>query len=438
MQTAISLFELNQLIKQTLDQHLEPTYWVVAEIGELKQAGQGHAYLDLVEKKGNQVLAKMRANIWAYSFRTISGRFESVTGQSLRSGMKILAQVNVTFHELYSISLNIKDIDPNFTLGERARIRQEIIERLSREGMMDLNKRITLPTVPQNIAIISSSTAAGFGDFTNQLDNNRNGYVIKYRLYQATLQGSDAAATMLSAFHNILNDLPEEKFDSIVIIRGGGAQLDLDCFDDYNLALEIAKSPIPVITGIGHERDETIADLVAHTKMKTPTAVAEFLLSGFRDFEDKLNDLVKALNRHCSQQLLWEDRRIVDLENRLKNQTKNTISREKEKLNYQITQIRIRSLNQIKMEELKVSNQSQKLSRAWKIYFGNETKKLNQLEKDFLKADPNTFFQKGYTRSEIDGKPIHTLRPEKGQSIKTFLKEKIITSKIEEIEEYGK
>lgn len=438
MQTAISLFELNQLIKQALDQQLEPTYWVVAEIGELKQAGQGHAYLDLVEKNGNQILAKMRANIWAYSYRTISGRFQSVTGQPLKSGMKILAQVSVTFHELYSISLNVKDIDPNFTLGERARIRQEIIEKLSKEGMIDLNKRITLPTVPQKIAIISSASAAGFGDFTNQLDNNRNGYLIKYRLYQATLQGSEAAATMLAAFKNILIDQSEAKFDAIVIIRGGGAQLDLDCFDDYNLALEIAKSPIPVITGIGHERDETIADLVAHTKMKTPTAVAEFILSGFRDFEDRLNDLVKSLNRHCSQQLQREDRRIIDLEHRLKNQTKNNISREREKLNSQITQIRLNSLNYIKMEDFKISGHFLNLSRSWKIYFGSESKKLDQLEKDFQKADPNTFFQKGYSRSEIDGKPINTLKLEKGQSIKTFLKEKIITSTIDEINDYGK
>jgi exodeoxyribonuclease VII large subunit len=438
MQSAISLLELNQLVKMTLDNQLEPTYWVVAEIGELKQAGQGHAYLDLVEKQGNTILAKMRANIWSYAYRGIAGRFQTVTGQSLKSGMKILAQVTVTFHEVYSISLNIKDIDPNFTLGERAKIRQEIIEKLSREGMMDLNKRLLLPPVPQKIAVISSVSAAGFGDFINQLQNNRFGYTFITKLYQATLQGSEAAATMRQAFKNIFSDQQNEHFDAIVLIRGGGAQLDLDCFDDYHLALEIAKSQIPVITGIGHERDETIADMVAHTKMKTPTAVAEFILSGFREFEDKLHDLLKILNRSCSQQLNWEDRRILDLENRLKNQTKNIFSRESDKLTSRLRQIKLSSAGIIRVEEIKVTNLNISLQKTWKSIIDQQSRKLDQLEKDIHKSDPKTFFQKGYTRTEINGIPIYKLDPKTGQEIKTHLKEKTIISVIKEIDEHGK
>ncbi|WP_373523411.1 exodeoxyribonuclease VII large subunit [Aquiflexum sp.] len=438
MQSAISLLELNQLVKMTLDTQLEPTYWVVAEIGELKQAGQGHAYLDLVEKQGNTILAKMRANIWSYSYRGISGRFQAATGQSLKSGMKVLAQVTVTFHEIYSISLNIKDIDPNFTLGERAKIRQEVIERLGREGMMDLNKRLLLPVVPQNIAVISSVTAAGYGDFINQLQNNRYGYKVVSKLYQATLQGSEAVATMLNAFNNIFVDHTIARFDAIVIIRGGGAQLDLDCFDDYALALEIAKSHIPVITGIGHERDETIADMVAHTKMKTPTAVAEFILSGFREFEERLHDLLKILNRNCSQQLNWEDRRILDLENRLKSQTKNTLIRESEKLIEKLRQIRISSAGILKLEQIKVDNLNLSLLKTWKSLIESQFRKIDQLEKDIQKSDPKTFFQKGYTRTEFNGIPIHKLNPGQGQEISTYLKDKIIKSTINEIEEYGK
>jgi exodeoxyribonuclease VII large subunit len=438
MQSAISLLELNQLVKMTLDNQLEPTYWVVAEIGELKQAGQGHAYLDLVEKQGNTILAKMRANIWSYAYRGIAGRFQTVTGQSLKSGMKILAQVTVTFHEVYGISLNIKDIDPNFTLGERAKIRQEIIEKLSREGMMDLNKRLLLPPVPQKIAVISSVSAAGFGDFINQLQNNRFGYTFITKLYQATLQGSEAAATMRQAFKNIFSDQQNEHFDAIVLIRGGGAQLDLDCFDDYHLALEIAKSQIPVITGIGHERDETIADMVAHTKMKTPTAVAEFILSGFREFEDKLHDLLKILNRSCSQQLNWEDRRILDLENRLKNQTKNIFSRESDKLTSRLRQIKLSSAGIIRVEEIKVTNLNISLQKTWKSIIDQQSRKLDQLEKDINKSDPKTFFQKGYTRTEINGIPIYKLDPKTGQEIKTHLKEKTIISVIKEIDEHGK
>jgi exodeoxyribonuclease VII large subunit len=438
MQSAISLLELNQLVKMTLETQLEPTYWVVAEIGELKQAGQGHAYLDLVEKQGNTILAKMRANIWSYAYRSISGRFQAVTGQSLKSGMKVLAQVTVTFHEIYSISLNIKDIDPNFTLGERAKIRQEIIDRLGREGMMDLNKRLLLPAVPQTIAVISSASAAGYGDFTNQLLNNRFGYQVNTKLYQATLQGSEAVPTMLNAFKNIFIDHPREKFDAIVLIRGGGAQLDLDCFDDYALALAIAKSHIPVLTGIGHERDETIADMVAHTKMKTPTAVAEFILSGFREFEEKLNDLLKILNRNSVQQLNWEDRNLLDLENRLKSQTKNMIKRAYDKLTGKLHQIRISSAGLQKLEQIKVANLNLSLQKSWKNFIDGESKKIDQLEKDILKSDPITFFQKGYTRTEINGLPVHKLDPQPGQEIRTYLKNKTITSIINEIEDHGK
>ncbi len=422
----------------TLETQLEPTYWVVAEIGELKQAGQGHAYLDLVEKQGNTILAKMRANIWSYSYRGISGRFQAVTGQSLKSGMKVLAQVTVTFHEIYSISLNVKDIDPNFTLGERAKIRQEVIERLGREGMMDLNKRLLLPMVPQNIAVISSASAAGYGDFINQLENNRFGYKVVSKLYQATLQGSEAVNTLLHAFKNVFMDHPKDKFDALVLIRGGGAQLDLDCFDDYSLALEIAKSHIPVITGIGHERDETIADMVAHTKMKTPTAVAEFILSGFREFEERLHDLLKILNRNCSQQLNWEDRRLLDLENRLKIQTRNILSRESEKLTGKLRQVRISSAGLLKLEQVKVANMNLSLQKTLKSQIEQQSRKLEQLEKDIQKSDPNTFFQKGYTRTEINGLPLHKLAPEKGQEIRTYLLDKTIKSIINEIEEHGK
>ncbi|MCH6234357.1 exodeoxyribonuclease VII large subunit [Cognataquiflexum rubidum] len=438
MQQAISLLALNQLIRETLDVHLEPSYWVVAEIGELKQAGQGHAYLDLVEKQGNQIAAKMRANIWAYSYRTIAGRFQATTGQSLRSGMKILAQVTVTFHELYGISLNIKDIDPNFTLGERARIRQEIIDRLSREGMMDLNKRFPLPTVPQKIAVISSASAAGYGDFVNQIEHNRFGYKVVHKLYQATLQGTDAAATMIGAFQKIEIDQEKEFFDVTILIRGGGAQLDLDCFDDYGLALAIAKSSIPVLTGIGHERDETIADLVSHTKMKTPTAVAEFILSGFRDFENRLNLWTKNLSRFAGQMLLQEERKTTDLENRLKNLVRFNLGKNGEKLVFFQNRIQYSYQNQIRISNLSLSNLSQNLRKGWKVYLEKENRKLELLEKDLTKSDPNSFFEKGYTRSEIDGIPIHKTVPEKGHELNTFSKNSVISSTINEIKDYGK
>src|SRR5690606_13864646 len=195
MQNPLSLSELNQLIRQTLDGNLSPSYWLIAEIGELRDSVKGHAYLELVEKSGNQLTARIRANIWSYTYQGIRNRFRLATGQSLSSGMKILALVNIQFHELYGLSVIIKDIDPNYTVGERAKRKQEIIDRLTREGLIHLNKQYPLPLVPQRLAVISSSTAAGYGDFIDQLKTNGAGYHIDCRLYPATMQGNEASAS---------------------------------------------------------------------------------------------------------------------------------------------------------------------------------------------------------------------------------------------------
>ena len=298
----ISLLELNNLIRQTLDSSLAPYYWVVAEISELRVVQKGHCYLELVEKESNYLQAKLRATIWAYDYRNISGWFESTTGETLKPGMKVLAKLRVEFHELYGISANIKEIDPQFTLGERARKKQEVIAKLVADGVFDMNKQLLLPYVPQRIAVISSATAAGYGDFMHHLQQNEKGYDFQVKLYSAVMQGSEAPGTIIAALHDIHSNL--ELYDVIVIIRGGGAQVDMDCFDDYELASHIAQFPLPVITGIGHERDESIADLVAHTKLKTPTAVSAFLISGVATFEQRIDRLAQRIEnnvRHICQ-----------------------------------------------------------------------------------------------------------------------------------------
>jgi exodeoxyribonuclease VII large subunit len=438
MQHAISLLALNQIIKETLEFNLEPEYWVIAEIAELSHARQGHAYLDLVEKQGNQISAKIRANIWSYTFRGISSRFKSITGQELKPGMKVLAQISVTFHEIYGLSLTIRDIDPNFTLGERARIRQEIIGKLERDGMMELNKSMLLPIVPQKIAIISSSSAAGYGDFINQIENNRFGYRIHYQLFQATLQGKDAPASLIQAFRDIKISHERVKFDAVIIIRGGGAQLDLDCFDDYELAIEIATSQIPVITGIGHERDETIADLVAHTRMKTPTAAAEFLLSGFKEFEEILQNLVKVLDRNASQIMALEDRKIMDVENRIRQQSNFQIHRAKELLQYKLMQLKSMSAQKVKVFELQLDNLNQNLHRFSLQQVIKSKENINRLELDLFRLDPSTFMERGYTRSEINGVPLHKAEIQEGSFLTTYAKNLKIQSIINKVSKHEK
>src|SRR5690554_4438562 len=236
MQKPLSLSELNQLIRQALDTNLEPSYWILAEIGELRDSAKGHAYLELVEKSADHLVAKIKANIWSYTYQGLQSRFVSATGQRLRGGMKILALVNVQFHEIYGLSINIKDIDPNYTIGERAKRKKEIIDQLTREGLLELNKQFILPKVPQRLAVISSSSAAGFGDFINQLKHNSERYAVHWELYPAVMQGSEAPSSMIKAIEAVEAEVQQKRFDLLIIIRGGGAQIDLDCFDDYELA----------------------------------------------------------------------------------------------------------------------------------------------------------------------------------------------------------
>jgi exodeoxyribonuclease VII large subunit len=262
-------------IQKTLKDNLEPSYWVVGEIGAMNVNQKGHCYLELVETKEDKLIAKSRATIWSYTYSNLSTWFQGITGQPLSEGMKILANVKVSFHELYGFSLNIQDIDANYTLGEKERLKQEVINKLIADGVYEMNKELSLPVVPQQVAVISSPTAAGYGDFITHVDNNNYAYRIHTHLFPAIMQGDEAPSSIIKA---LLEISATDVFDLVVLIRGGGSQLDLECFNDYDLCSHLAQFPLPVVTGIGHERDETIADMVAHTRQKTPTAVAEFIV----------------------------------------------------------------------------------------------------------------------------------------------------------------
>ncbi len=289
MNQKFTLSQLNQSIKDTLQDAFPTTVWVVAEVSEMKENRSGHCYLELIEKEGYDILARSRATIWSYTFRMLKPYFETTTGQQFSQGIKILVQVTVEYHPAYGLSLNVKDIDPTYTVGDMAMQRKEIIRRLQTEGIFEMNKELELPLVPQKIAIISSATAAGFQDFMNQLDSNEFGFNFYTKLFEATMQGTETVPSIIHALERIFQY--EDFFDAVVIIRGGGATADLSSFDDYDLAFNITQFPLPIITGIGHEKDDTIIDLVAHTRMKTPTAVAEFLITGVARFYERLLDM---------------------------------------------------------------------------------------------------------------------------------------------------
>jgi exodeoxyribonuclease VII large subunit len=290
MNEAIKLSELNGLVRKVVTDAFPEKIWVIGEISEMKINRNGHCYLNLIEKDEatDTVVAQARATIWSYTFRMLRPYFETTTGQILIEGLKVLVNVSVEFHELYGYSLNIQDIDPTYTLGDMARRRREIIARLTDEGVLDMNKEVEFPLAPQKIAVISSETAAGYRDFTDHLLNNPAGYIFYPKLFPAVMQGSQTEISVIEALDHIYEY--EDLFDVVVIIRGGGSQIDLSCFDNYNLAYHITQFPLPVITGIGHEKDNTIVDLVAHTRLKTPTAVAEFLIGEVAGFDQQIEE----------------------------------------------------------------------------------------------------------------------------------------------------
>ncbi len=313
MSEAIKLSELNGLVKKVVTEAFPDKIWVIGEISEMKVNRNGHCYLNLVEKDEttDTILAQARATIWSYTFRMLRPYFETTTGQILIEGLKVMVNVSVEFHELYGYSLNILDIDPTYTIGDMARRRREIINRLTNEGVADMNKELEFPLVPQKIAVISSETAAGYQDFTDHLLNNPTGYKFYPRLFPAVMQGLQAESSIIEALDHIYEY--EDFFDVVVIIRGGGSQLDLSCFDNYNLAYHITQFPLPVVTGIGHEKDNTITDLVAHTRLKTPTAVAEFLIGEVAAFDQHLDEAREKFTDLVVEQLEEANQKVEHL-----------------------------------------------------------------------------------------------------------------------------
>lgn len=306
--SSITLTELCSLIGEVLDDSLASSYWVKAEVSSLSERG-GHMYLDLVDGK----TAKMRATCWAGNKELLMAYFESETGQMLQPGMAVLVEVEIQWHAVYGLSLSIVGIDPSYTLGDIARQRQRTIAQLQADGLLDAQQLLPLPTLIRHIAVISSPNAAGYEDFKHQLDNSH--YAFRTRLFGATMQGEGAEKSILAALEAISDsDVP---FDAVVIIRGGGATSDLSCFDNYTLCACCAQFELPILTGIGHTRDVSVLDMVAHEALKTPTAVAEWLIHRMDDQMNRIADLFVRLHRTAERQILIRQHKVELLEQRL-------------------------------------------------------------------------------------------------------------------------
>jgi exodeoxyribonuclease VII large subunit len=306
---SISLYELNKEISSVLKGCLSKV-WVHAEINSISVQRVGHCYIELIEKDENtgSIIAKSRANIWSNIYKSISSYFLAETGKTLSAGMKVAFCVDVTFHEVYGISLNVVDIDPTYTLGESARKKAQVIKKLEDDGIIDMNKMLSIKLLCKNIAVISAEGAAGYGDFCHQLEHNAYGYKYNITLFNSIMQGEKAEASILESLDKVLERLDE--FDVLVMIRGGGAVSDLDCFDSYLLSASLAQFPLPVLTGIGHTRDVSVVDMVAKLPLKTPTAVADFIINHTRSLEEKIDSYIELLSRSVTVLLDKQARKL--------------------------------------------------------------------------------------------------------------------------------
>ena len=311
MKKTLTLLELNSLVKEVVELSLPNEYWVEAELSEAREV-RGHCYMQLIQKdeRSNTPVAQAPAKCWKSSWMLIQPHFERVTGQRLRAGLKVLLKVYAQFHENYGFSWIVTDIDPTYTMGDMARRRQEIIRTLKAQGIFDLNRELPLPQFAQRIAVISSEQAAGYGDFVNQLVRNKYGFQFDIEFFPAIMQGEQVERTVIAALDEIYRKQTQTQlpFDCVVIIRGGGAVADLSGFDTLPLAENVANFPIPVITGIGHDRDQSVLDMVAHTAVKTPTAAADILIDNLKHTNDRISDarerIINTTNRILQMQHL--------------------------------------------------------------------------------------------------------------------------------------
>ena len=313
----VTLYELNRLVSKVIESEMPSEYWVEAELSECRES-RGHCYMELIQKDERTAtpIAKASAKCWANKWMLIRPGFERTTGQRLHAGMKVLLKVFAQFHEAYGFSWIVTDIDPTYTLGDMARKRQEIIRQLKEEGVFDLQKELQLPLFCQRIAVISSETAAGYGDFCNQLADNPYGFQFQTRLFPAIMQGEGVEQSIINALGRIFSEYSDDSedsdipFDCVVIIRGGGATSDMSGFDTLALAENVANFPLPIITGIGHDRDESILDMVSHIRVKTPTAAAALLIDHLKTVLDVINDAQEQIIRLAQQKLTSHKSRL--------------------------------------------------------------------------------------------------------------------------------
>ncbi len=404
-ESAISLLEFNRRIGRLLQNATVQRCWVVAETSDVRQSG-GHCYMELVQKDpaSGRTLAKTRGIIWANRFTTLRHSFESATGQGFGNGLNVMVEVSANFHEQYGLSIVITDINPTYTLGDMARQRLEILNRLKSEGIIDLNKQLEWCDVPQRIAVISAPGAAGYGDFINQLHNNSWGLQFYTCLFPAVMQGQSTVPSVIAALERINEH--QDLFDGVVIIRGGGATSDLNSFDNYDLAANIAQFPLPVISGIGHDRDNTVVDSVANIRVKTPTAAAEWLISKGTAALDYVNSLTSQVVDIATRIVYESQKQMSYYSSSIPLMAENIIVRNRSRLQQLTAAIPMNAARRIDAASKDLSFTGQRISLLFHQKMDTERQRLASLEKQVELLSPERVLQRGYSLTIKNGHAI--------------------------------
>jgi exodeoxyribonuclease VII large subunit len=425
----ITLYELNSLLREVIECEMPNEYWVEAELSECRES-RGHCYMELIQKDEQNAtpIAKASAKCWASKWMIIRPYFERTTGQQLHAGMKVLLKVYAQFHEAYGFSWIVTDIDPTYTLGDMARKRQEIIRQLKEEGIFDLQKELQLPLFCQHIAVISSETAAGYGDFCNQLADNPYGFQFQTQLFPAIMQGDGVEQSIINALEQIFTRSEEcgvrseNSFDAVVIIRGGGATSDMSGFDTLALAENVANFPIPIITGIGHDRDESILDMVSHTRVKTPTAAAALLIDHLKAVVDALDDAQDRLIHYCNSRLYTLNAQLTTLSEALPRLFSIVKTRHEARIETLHSRLVAAVRQGIITNQSKINTIEERLPILTDRRLMTEKHRLQLIEEKAKSLDPTLLLKRGYSMTMKDGKIIRdaaTLHP--GDEIETRL-----------------
>lgn len=428
----LTLFELNNLVRRSLETLMPDDYWVEAELSELRTSPQGHCYMELVQKdaEGNTPVARAQAKCWRQTWYTVDRRFRQATGQVLCAGMKVLLRVRANFHEAFGFSWIVGDIDPYFTLGDMMRRRQEILARLKAEGVIDLNKELPLPLFSQDIAVISSATAAGYGDFCRQLADNEYGFRFNTQLFAASMQGEQVETSVIAALDRIYAEA--DRYDCVVIIRGGGATSDLSGFDTLALAENVANFPLPVITGIGHDRDESVVDFVAHTRVKTPTAAAAFLIANLKGVADRLADAERRIGRTATARKDIEKEKLNRLQDRIPTLFAAIKGRQDARLVSFAGRMATAATRRMETERRKTETIAARLTPQPLRRLTAERHRIELLAQRANALDPKWLLKRGYSITTVQGKVVRnakTLKP--GDKIETRFGQGKVTSTVD-------